>query len=41
MIQFGIIGHKYNFKNNKWQQVVISIDQAETKLVYNDAKNQG
>ena len=41
MIQYGIIGHKYNYKNSKWQQVVISIDQFETKLVYSDAKNQG
>ena len=41
LLNFGIMGHKYNFKNNKNRKIVITLSPDNTKLVYHDANKGG
>ena len=34
-----MIGHKYNFKNNKSRKIILTLSPDHTKLVYHDAKD--
>ena len=38
MLRFGIVGFKYNYKNNKFRKIVIQLSFDLKKIIYQDIK---
>ena len=38
MLSFGIVGTKYNYKNNKYRKVVLQLSSDRKKIMYQDLK---
>ena len=41
LMSYGIVGTKYNYKNNKYRRVVMQISSDRKKILYQDVKEQG
>ena len=41
LMSFGIVGTKYNFKNNKFRKVILQLSADRTKITYQDYEKQG
>ena len=41
LLRFGIVGYKYNYKNNKSRKIMIQLSADLTKIVYQDMKENG
>jgi hypothetical protein len=37
-MSFGVIGTKYNYKNNKFRKVIIQLSNDRKKILYQDVK---